>query len=269
MRSPPSILIFLAALLGGCAPVWNLDYDVAMRSARARERDVLVFYKDPLEPTSGQLRDHLQSPSVAPLLEQKVLCVLVPHYPPNRLFVAQFGVDQPPALIVVHFDTTYHALSGLRNVDEIRNFLETAKPPGARPNLDARLPRHPDFQYHNLFDRAREVAQQQNRRLVVLYKWWLHAESNELIHRVSRPEVMRYFRDSVNCILDWDFVPNREIMARYGVTSYPAVIIVEPNGESRLLTGLPSVEQIIKFAVAGSGASPAGATPTEPTTPDS
>ena len=68
---------------------------------------------------------------------------------------------------------------------------------------------------------------------------------------MSRPEVAGYFSESVNCILDWDYAPNREHVAKYGVTAFPSVIIVEPDGRYRILKGLPSVEQLVRFAVSG------------------
>lgn len=240
--------LFLIATVG-CAPQWQYAYDESVRQARREDRDLLVFYKDPLDVRSSRMRDVLQSPEVRPLTDVMVRCLLVPSYPPNRSFVAQYGVQETPAMVVVHPDGTYHKLDGVRSAREVRAFLESAKPPGMEPDQNPRIPRGQTLEYFNIYERAVEKAQRQNRRLVIIYKWWLNADSTELIRRVSRPDVARYFADSVNCILDWDHIPNRSHVRKYGATSFPAIIIVESDGRYRSLTGLPNVDQIIRFAM--------------------
>ncbi len=211
---------------------------------------MLVFYKDPLDVNSGKLRDAVESPSVRPLANGMVQCLLVPSYPPNRSFVAQYGIRDTPALIVIHPDGTYQRLKGVHSAQEVRAFLESAKGPGLSPEVNPRIPRGTTFDYFNIYERAVEAAQRQGRRLIIIYKWWVNAESTELIRRISRPDVARYFAESVNCILDWDHVPNRSHVKKYGVTKFPAIIIVEPDGRYRSLTGLPAVDRIVRFVVA-------------------
>jgi len=241
--------VFLLAV-AGCAPRWQFAYDEAVRLARRQERDMLVFYKDPLDINSGKLRDAVESAGVQPLANEMVRCLLVPSYPPNRSFVAQYGVRDTPALIVIHPDGTYHRLKGVHSAREVRSFLESARGPGLSPELNPRIPRGATFDYFNIYERAVETAQRQGRPLIIIYKWWVNPESTELIRRISRPEVARYFAESVNCILDWDHVPNRSHVKKYGVTKFPAIIIVEPDGRYRSLTGLPAVDRIVRFVVA-------------------
>jgi hypothetical protein len=237
----------LTLLLAACAPQWHYEYDPAIRQARRYDKDVLVFYKDPMGPASSRVLEHLRSPELQPLLEDKVRCTLVPFYAPNRKFTAQYGVFEPPALIVIHPDTTYHALPGLKTPAEIREFITKARPPGERPNLNPGIPTRGGFEYFNTLEPAVEKARRQNRPLFIIYKWWLDPNSTELIRRVSRPDVAEYFSRTVNCILDWDFVPNRAQVAKYGVNDYPAMILIYPDGAVRTLNGLPSVEQVIRF----------------------
>ena len=82
-------------VLVGCAPEWQYAYDEGVRQSRREDRDLVVFYKDPLEVQSSRMRDVLQSPQVAPLIRNMVRCLLVPSYSPNRSFVAQYGVHEP------------------------------------------------------------------------------------------------------------------------------------------------------------------------------
>lgn len=236
-------------MVGGCAPIWRFDYDEACRQGRRQDRDVFIFYKDPLDVRSGRMRDVIEGPSVAPLLNDAVRCMLVPSYRPNRKFVAQYGVDQPPALIVVHPDGTYHALSGMHDAEAVRVFLASTDAPGEQPMHDIGVPRRVGFEYFNIAERAEEIARRQNRYLFIIYKWWLHPDSTELIRRASRPDVARYFAETVNCILDWDYLPNRRYVARYGVTKFPAMIMVAPDGRYQTLQGVPGVERIVRFAL--------------------
>lgn len=238
-------------LLGttGCGPAWRYAYDEGLRQARREDRDLLVFYKDSLDVRSSRMRDVLETSAVQRLMLPMVRCVLVPSYAPNRAFMAQYGIQETPAIVVVHPDGTYHALAGVRPAQEVGSFLESARAPGKEPDLNPRIPQGQAFAYFNIYERAVEKARRQNRRLVIIYKWWLDPDGTELIRRVSRPDVARYFADSVNCIMDWDHIPNRSHVRKYGVTSFPAIIIVEPDGTFRSLTGVPSVDRIIRLAM--------------------
>jgi hypothetical protein len=242
----PSIII--AGMTAGCAPSWQYDFNAASRQARRQDRDLFVFYKDPMDARSGRVRDALESPAVRPLLANKVRCMLVPFYAPDRKFVSQFGIQEAPSLIVVHPDSTYHALSNELDQNTIREFLLAAKPPGRQPVLDARVSQQPKFEYFNTYERAVEKARLQHRQLIIIYKWWLDPVSTELIRRFSQPTVAAHFTESVVCILEWDHIPNRRHVAKYGVDTYPAVIAVEPNGRYRVVRGLAGVDQIIKLA---------------------
>jgi hypothetical protein len=64
---------------------------------------------------------------------------------------------------------------------------------------------------------------------------------------MSRPEVAARCTRTVNCVLDWDYVPNRKVAARYGVRDYPAIIVVRRDGRSEVLEGLVGIERIVAF----------------------
>ena len=50
----------------------------------------------------------------------------------TRETAAQFGVDEPPAYVVLHPDGTYHARSGSLTLDELSALLTAAERPGTR-----------------------------------------------------------------------------------------------------------------------------------------
>lgn len=249
-----SARIGIAAILmlvsgSGCAPKWHTDINKALRQARRKESPVAVFYKDPLDTRSALMHDVLETPDVQSLLSDKVRCVMVPFYPPDQKFVARYGVLQPPALIVIHPDSTYHALIDAVDEAAVSSFLRRATPPGKSPDQNVELPTSARMQFFNVFERAEEAAKSQNRRLIVIYKWWLDGDSSELIRRFTSPSVSPYFKDTVVCLLDWDYVPNRSVMAEYGVTQYPAIVAVDTDGAYRVMRGVASVEQLTRLAV--------------------
>ncbi|UCG17653.1 MAG: hypothetical protein JSV19_06415 [Phycisphaerales bacterium] len=246
------VLAGSASGLTGCGPSvagWTLSYDEGRRVADARQADLFVLYKDHLEAESGRLEDVVKHPTVAPLLAGKVKCLLLTEFEPNRRFVGQYGIDEAPALIVIHPDQTYHARAGPLSVDQAVDFLKNAVPPGREPRLNPRVPRTYEYRWRNIHEDALEEAQRRNRKLLIVYKWWLSGESTELLRRLSKPEVARHFADMVHCILDWDYIPNRRHMARYGIQKVPALVIVHQDGTYHSNVGLHDISGIVRFAV--------------------
>ncbi|NOX58012.1 MAG: hypothetical protein GXP29_04035 [Planctomycetes bacterium] len=241
-----ALLMFSAA---ACGPAWVYTFNEAERIARPKERPILVFYRDHLDVASARIREVLEQPETMALLEGYVACSLISAYDPNRKFVAQYGVTSPPALIVIHPDGTYHALADVSDAVQIRAFLSNAKPPGQKPNVNRAIPRPTDYliRAEGTFERARERARRQNRKMMILYKWWLDANSNEMITRMSRPEIAAHCTETINCVLDWDYTPNRKHVAQYGVTKFPAIIVVHQNGSFQKREGLGSVRDIVGF----------------------
>lgn len=209
---------------------------------------MLIFYKAPLDRQSSLMEDVLEHGRAQPLLAGKTLCMLVNEYPPHRKYVAQYGVAQPPALVLVHPDGTYHRYDGPADLQHIGDFLVSAKAPGDRPKLSPQIPRTIDYRWEGNFEEAQAKAQRQNRELLIVYKWWLSGESTELIATFdSRPEVARHFTETVNCLLDMDYLPNRIHVRKYGVTQVPALVLVHRNGTYHAHTGPMSADQIVRF----------------------
>ena len=177
------------------------------------------------------MKQAIESPKVEQALEDKIVCVLDESYEPNQRFVAQYGVDHYPSVILVHRDGTYHRHGGVLSADAIVNFIETAQPPGRRPMINPQIPRSVDYLWQADYERAFQIAEQQNRSVFIFYKSVISADCNEMLLNVfSRPDVAELFNDTVNCLLDWGYPPNRRLMVRYGVTNVPGVVIVNPDG---------------------------------------
>ena|GEM_PF-1344346 len=246
---------FTAGFASGCASRWHLSF-AEVEQARLRdrqlgrpERDTLLFYKDPWDPKSGQMQDVLESPLVKPLIADKHRCMLVEAFAPNQRYMTQYRVDSAPALVVVHPDGTYHARLGLLTAEQARNFLTGAVGSGSAIETNAQILPVPGYYWHGSYEKAAALAARQNRALLVVYKWWLSAESTELLSRLSRPRVRRQFGEMVHCLLDWDYVPNRAHVAPYGVSKVPSMIIIRADGTYHTLVGLPTVERIMRFSV--------------------
>ncbi len=250
----------------GCAAQWYYSYaELEQERVRTRQlgrpgRDTLLFYKDHMDPASGRMQDVLNSSPVKPLLAGKVLCMLVTDFAPNQRYLTQYGVNAAPALVVVHPDGTYHAREGLLTAEQARDFLLGAVGPGAAPKPDLQILPVPDYYWQGSYEEAAALAARQNRPLLIVYKWWLSTESTELLNRLSQPRVRSHFSEMVQCLLDWDYIPNRGFVAPYGVNKVPAMIMVRPDGTYHTLVGLPTVDQIVRFAA--NAGSPGRAAPT-------
>lgn len=256
-------LAFLA--LAGCGgPQWYDSFAEAEqrrqqdRKSDRSERTLFIFYKDHLDPNSGRMLEVLESPSVKPLLDAKIRCVLVKDFPPNQRYLAQYDVSSTPALVLVHPDGTYHVREGLLSANQTREFLTSSQPPGAQPKSNVGSLSVPDYAWIGSYDDAVKAAARQNRKLFILYKWWLSPESTELINRLSNARVRQQLGSMVHCILDWDYAPNRSFVGRYEINKVPAMIIVHPDGTYHAQVGLLTVDQIINFVA---GARPPGRTP--------
>ncbi len=232
----------------GCGPSWHLDFESAERQARVVERPILVFYKDSLDLRSSRMEDLLEGPQLAPFLKGKLLCMLISEYPPNRRFAGQYGILQPPGLALIHPDGTYHFRNGPMTLTDMENFFTNAKPPGTRPTLNPQIPRSIDYSWEGVYEDAVAKARRLNRELLIVYKWWLSPESTELLTIFqTRPEVARHFTETVNCLLDLDYAPNRLHVRKYGVTQVPSVILVHRDGTYHAHSGPMTPDQIVRF----------------------
>ncbi len=249
IRIAACLVVLLILCSSGCAPTWVYSYVEAERQAKPAEKPILIVYRDHLDVKSGKVQDMVESPSLASATSKYVRCSLISAFDPNRRYLAQYGVTSPPALVIVHPDGTFHCLRNEFSTSIIKEFLTTSKAPGERPRVDMQVPRPTDYlvRAEGTFEKALDKARRQNRKLMIVYKWWLNPDSTELISRMSRPEVANRCTETVNCVLDWDYVPNRKHVAQYGVTKFPAIIVVNQDGSYQTHQGLGTVNELVRF----------------------
>ncbi len=132
--------------LAGCMSLggWCNDYDTAEARQRRDPRDLIIFYKDYFDESSSVAQTALNSPEVKAMTGGMVRCLLVTDYEPDRAYVAQFGVQRAPAVIVVRTDGTYHARVGPMSPRDVIGLLTSASLPGKTPEFDPYILRPPD-----------------------------------------------------------------------------------------------------------------------------
>ena len=104
-----------------------------------------------------------------------------------------------------------------------------------------------EYNWRDDYVRAEEQAREQGKDLFIFYKWYLDPDSNRMLsNQLSDPEVKVLFRDTINLLLDKSYpVEYRDYVRKYGVSSYPASVIVNPDGRFSVKHGnIPKKELI-------------------------
>ncbi len=239
---------------GGCMSLgaWINDYVAAEKQQKRTQQDMLIFYKDYLDVTSGDVHTALRTGAVKDATEDMVRCVLVTDYEPDRAYVAQFGVMRSPALIVLRSDGTYHARVGPMTEADILDLLQRARSPGDAPRRDPFIPRPVTYRWINSLPAATAEARRSNRPLLIFYKWWVSNQSLTMQRTLEEPEVGRATAGFVHCRLEYDYLPNRTVMETFGVTRAPTLVVQQPDGSYRVLDGPATADEVVRF-VRGAG----------------
>jgi hypothetical protein len=238
----------VATLSCACRPNMITHFDSAQRQAAQQDRDLFIYYESWQSPECGEIKSLIESPRMQRELAGKVVCDLDEIWEPNRRFVAQYGVQRYPAVILVHRDGTYHCHIGGVNEEQLISFLEHAKPPGRSPNIDLHIPRKIDYLWEGDLANALREAEEQRRGLFVFYKSVISADCNEMLFNVfNRPDVSVHFDDTINCMLDWAYPPNREYVAQLGIANVPGIILIRSDGTYHAQEGRMTVGQLLSF----------------------
>ena len=117
--------------------------------------------------------------------------------------------------------------------------------------------------------KAEQEAAEKTHYLFVFYKWWLSDASNQM-HGNVLPDaaVGALFQDTVNVLLEKDSSPEyANYMARYGVTSPPAFVLVAPDGTYYVASGFLPKERFIEFVQSAKSGRSAGSRRPAPAPP--
>lgn len=99
------------------------------------------------------------------------------------------------------------------------------------------------------YDDALKLAAEQKKPLFIYYRHWLSSDSTTMYNQVlSTPEVTAKFSNSINCQLEFDWKPNQDTMANYGIRTVPGFVIVKPDGSPPAkISGLTSKEKFSRW----------------------
>jgi len=106
------------------------------------------------------------------------------------------------------------------------------------------------YDWQHDFERGEAQAREQNKDMFIFYKYYLDSDSNRMLSSevLSDPEIVSLFQDTINVLIDSSFGPQYEAyVARFGVSSYPASILVAPNGQYETLKGFVPKQRFIEF----------------------
>lgn len=231
---------------------WHLHFDEAEMHAAKQQKDLLIHYGDNRSNTPLHYQEQLKSPAVKPHLKQFVRCRLIASAEPDRRYVQQFGVDRPPALIIVHPDNTYRAVQGAVTTKEVQRFLEDEDRPGAAAVVNPHLPRSARYSWHSSLPKARSLAREQDQPLLLLMGYLGFPENLQLNTWLEDYAVARQTQGWVHCRVQSVYPLKPAPMKEFGADELPALAVEYPNGSYRVLEKPESADQIARF-LAGIG----------------
>lgn len=116
-----------------------------------------------------------------------------------------------------------------------------------------------DYHWRSDYQQAEQRAREQQRYLFIFYKYWLDSDSGRMLsgEGLSDPAVARLLKDTVNLLIDQDFGPDyRNYVAKYGVNSYPAIVMVAPDGSYQVRMGYLPKDRLVEFIEAAKSPHP-------------
>lgn len=166
----------------------------------------------------------------------------------DRKYVAQFGVDRSPAIIVLHPDGTYHAHVGFLDPSGVQDFLASATPPGNAPHWNTFLHRNPQYTWQPSMELAEKIATDSNRSMFILYHRPWADDLQRLDRMLKNPAVYRRLAKMVHFRSGAPWTFENEIDTEFGKLKLPAVVLVQPNNDFRVLEDPSGYELIIRLA---------------------
>jgi hypothetical protein len=257
-RFPTSALVaavwLVTAALSGCAKVsrWTVDplladYDTVERRAREEGRPMLVVYRDGRRAIDDPLEKRLRASRITRDHSSALRCTLYRAYEPDRRYVAQFGVERAPAVILIHADGTYHATAGSLTIEDLDGFAAIAHPPGMTPTLNPLVPRRQEYQWHGTLADADRAARQEKKPILVVITRAMTRDWENLRPMLHRTEVHRRARDMIHCRIEvWNPFAS-SWTSRWGRLDLPAVVIESADGLHRVIQKPVGYEALVRF----------------------
>ncbi len=227
---------------------WVADYQSAERLSRESNTGIVILYTNVDLTRDDPMREAVRNEATRGKTGEYVRCVLFRDNEPDRRYVAQYGVDRTPAMILVHADGTYHARVGALSSEGIAQFIAEADPPGLKPKLSPFIPRESTYAWISDFESARQSARESGRSMLVVLDRWATRDWSRLRPMLERREVYVRLADMVHCRPGSLWSSAGSAARELGVRNLPAIVIVEPEGEAHILELPGSYESIVRFA---------------------
>jgi len=244
-----------AALLTGCANSgawkvrgWVADYESGERRSREWNLDMLVWYSDPVPGRAELVAEILGEPVIKRITRSLVLCRLFRSYEPDRRYIGQYGVARAPALVLVHRDGTYHAMTGRFTTAAVYDFLTGTSGEGSLPEVNPNLPRQARYEWHDDADAARHESAAQGRPILFAFYRKFTRDWSRLEELLMRPEVYGRLSDTVHCRISSLNPWSLGIETEFGDIKLPSLVIADADGEASVLEMPTSYEAVVRFA---------------------
>ncbi len=228
---------------------WLMDFDAAESRVAETGEPLLILYRDARHTADDDVvGDALKSQPLAAATSGYVRCMLFRPHEPDRRYVAQYGVDRAPALIVVHGDGTYHARSGAMSSEEIAAFLDQSQPPGARPTSNPHIVRQTHYRWHDTIDEAEAVATQADQPMLVVFHRRFSRDWERMTALLAPHEVYSRLAELVPAKVALHGLFTEAYITRFGALKLPAMAIAHPDGRYFVLELPASSEAVVRFA---------------------
>jgi hypothetical protein len=232
----------LTTLTGG----WYANYDHAGTAFATSNRPMLLFYRHPERERNRSLEHSLQWREVREATEGWVKCRVFRVHEPDRRFMAQYGVERAPSLVVVLPDGSFRVRYGQGTAADILAFVMGEAPTLEAPRRSAFVPHEIEYRWETDYDAALRMSEQTGRPLLVALYRPFHGQWASLAHLLERPEVFRRVGDFVH-YRNGMFGPPQRVIRSLGVARFPAVAVIEPGQTPRCLEVPLSLETLVEF----------------------
>jgi len=209
---------------------------------------MFIYYRGVDHKSKDPVFAELKNGPASTELRDRVKCVLYSTYEPDRRYVAQFGVQRAPSLVLVHPDGTYHSIPGPLTSERILRFFVESAQPGQTPVLNPNIPREPHYDWHRSLASAKETAEKTKEPIFIVLDRGFSRDWKKLRKMLERSEVYARFGRMVPCRPGLFFGGGGDARKQFGVNNLPAIVVLQRSGAYEVLETPVSYEAIVRFA---------------------